>query len=101
MLKKVYEREGSICSVTFTIRAEEAGDATSATLVGDFNSWDSKAMPMKRNKKGCFELKTDLSPGREYQFRYLLDGTRWENDWNADKYVPSPYGDIENSVVIV
>ena len=24
------------------------------------------------------------------QFRYLLDGSRWENDWAADKYIPAP-----------
>ncbi|OPX39712.1 MAG: glycoside hydrolase, partial [Desulfobacteraceae bacterium 4484_190.3] len=25
----------------------------------------------------------------------------WENDWDADKYLPSIYGSCENSVVIV
>ena len=43
----------------------------------------------------------ELKPGREYQFRYLIDGRQWENDWHADKYVQSPIGDSENSVVVV
>ncbi|MCI6365047.1 MAG: glycoside hydrolase, partial [Spirochaetia bacterium] len=35
-----------------------------------------------------------------YQFRYLLDGYKWENDWNADKYIPAPYSNADNSVVV-
>jgi len=42
-----------------------------------------------------------LATGREYAFRYLLDGGRWENDWNADRYDLNPYATADNSVVIV
>ncbi len=41
-----------------------------------------------------------LDPGRSYRFRYLLDGTCWENDWSADGYQPNPFGS-EDSVVEV
>ena len=34
------------------------------------------------------------------QYRYLLDGARWENDWQADKYLRNEYGG-DNSVVVV
>jgi len=40
-----------------------------------------------------------LSAGREYQFRYLVDGQDWYNDWQADKYVPNNFGG-DNSVVV-
>jgi hypothetical protein len=43
----------------------------------------------------------ELEPGREYQFRYLLDKKIWENESDADKSVPTPYGDSENSVIII
>jgi hypothetical protein len=43
----------------------------------------------------------DLEPGREYQFRYLLDEKIWGNDSDADKLVSSPYGDSENSVIVI
>ena len=39
-----------------------------------------------------------LAPGRTYRYRYLLDGDRWENDWNADAYVPNGFGG-EDSVL--
>jgi 1,4-alpha-glucan branching enzyme len=69
-------------------------------LVGDFNGWDKAANPMKRQKNGTFAASLSLECGREYQFRYLLDGDRWENDWQADKYLRNEFGG-ENSVVIV
>ena len=32
-----------------------------------------------------------LKAGTEYQFRYLIDGARWENDTQADGYAETPY----------
>lgn len=58
------------------------------------------ATPMKKLVNGDYAAMLDLKPGAEYQFRYLINGTQWENDWAADKYVTSPYGDCDNSVVI-
>ena len=40
-----------------------------------------------------------LPKGNEYQFRYLVNGRDWHNDWHADKYVPNKYGS-DNSVVV-
>jgi hypothetical protein len=56
---------------------------------------------MKRRKDGSFSVTIDLDCDREYQYKYLIDGKTWENDWSADKYIPSPVGDGENSVVVV
>ena len=56
---------------------------------------------MKKLKNGTFKVKLTLEAGKEYQFRYLLDGKRWENDGAADKYVPAPFSYTDNSVVIV
>lgn len=80
---------------------DAAPDAKSVNIVGDFNNWDIYGTPMKRDIKGNFIVTVDLEAGREYQFRYLIDETRWENDWKADRYVPTPYGHSDNSVVSV
>jgi hypothetical protein len=55
---------------------------------------------MDKSEDGGFVTVFDLEPGREFQFRYLIDESRWENDWYADRYVKSCYGDSDNSVVI-
>ena len=100
-IKKEYLKNSNICKVTFRLPKIAASNARSVCIVGDFNNWNIYASPMKRLRTGDYTATFELEPGREYQFRYLIDEVRWENDWNADKYVKSPYGDSENSVVMV
>ncbi len=78
-----------------------ANQAKSAIIVGEFNGWSFTANPMKRLKNGAFTATVNLEKGRAYQFRYLLDDNQWANEAEADKFVSSPYGDSENSVIIV
>ena len=86
---------------TFRLPKVAATDAKSVCIVGDFNNWNTHANPMKKLKDGDYSIELDLELGREYQFRYLIDQLKWENDRSADKYVRSVYGDCDNSVVIV
>ena len=90
-LYKNYLKTQKKCKVTFELSAEAANGAEKVWLAGDFNSWSSLDTPMKKNKDGSFSVQLTLETGNEYQFRYLLDGKKWENDWNADKYIPAPY----------
>ncbi|GIL12880.1 MAG: glycoside hydrolase [Chloroflexi bacterium] len=96
MLKKQMLKSKPVCKVTFTL--PEAIKAETAYLVGDFNTWDEQATPMKKLKNGHFTVTLELEAGREYQFRYLVNNTEWHNDWHADKYVPNPFSG-DNSVV--
>ncbi len=99
-LKKSFSRDKKTCNVTFIVSPEAAQDAKTINLAGDFNSWSSTDTPLKKGKDGSFSVKVSLEAGKEYQFRYLIDGQKWENDWKADKYVPAPYSNSDNSVVI-
>jgi 1,4-alpha-glucan branching enzyme len=98
-LKKQFLKSRPVCKVTFRLTKEEAKEARSVNVVGEFNNWDVYATPMKCLKNGTFTVTIDLEQGREYQFRYLIDETNWENDWNANKYIANSYGNCENSVV--
>jgi len=73
--------------------------ADSVHLVGDFNKWSQSSCPMVRDRAdGTWYITLELDRGKEYEFRYLVDGREWHNDWKADKYVCNPYGGA-NSVV--
>jgi 1,4-alpha-glucan branching enzyme len=100
-IKKDYLKSKLVVKVTFHMSRKAVNDADKVYLVGDFNNWDERATPMDRQKNGDFQVTLALEPGKVYQYRYLLNGTVWENDWYADEYVPTPYGDCENSVVIL
>jgi len=98
-LKKSFSKDKTKCTVTFTVSPEAAQGAKQINIAGDFNSWSSTITPLTKAADGSFSVKLELDVNREYQFRYLLDNSRWENDWNADKYVPAPYSNADNSVV--
>jgi len=99
-MKKKYLKSKPVCKVSFSLPKEAAVKAKEVTIVGDFNDWDHKKHKMKKLKNGSFTSTIDLEVGSEYQFRYLIDQEAWENDWQADKYVPTEFG-AENSVVVV
>ncbi len=87
--------------VIFRLPEVVVHDAKKVCVVGDFNKWDTNANPMRKRENGDYTIAFNLESGREYQFRYLIDDSKWINDRDADKYVRSVYGDCDNSVVIV
>lgn len=82
--------------VEFTL--DPAVGAATAAVCGEWNGWQAGVDLMERRADGGFALTVTLTAGRAYRFRYLLDGHRWENDWQADVYVPNDFG-AEDSVV--
>ena len=100
-IAKDFNKKKPLCKVTFGLPAEATNGAKSVALVGQFNDWNVLAQPLKKQKDGSFAAKVELHIGQEYQYRFVLDGTTWENDWAADKYVASEVPGVENSVVIL
>lgn len=98
LIKKSYTKTGKKCRVTFKLPSLVSAD--SALLLGEFNNWDNASSPMKKLKNGDFSTTLSLNAGQSYRFRYLLDESRWENDWEPDGYVANDFG-TEDSVVTV
>ncbi len=98
-INKRYSRDHAACKVTFRTGAKSEVPPKTVSLVGEFNDWDSSSIPMKRGKDGCYSATLELPCGKSYEFRYLLNDSDWQNDQQADRYVPTPFGDSENSVV--
>ncbi len=72
--------------------------AASIHVVGDFNAWMPRATPLRLCEQGwCVEM--DLPIGCAYRYRYLMNESRWLNDWHADCYVPNAYGGDDSVVV--
>ena len=98
-IKKQYLKSRPICKVALRVSKEAANQADTIHVVGDFNAWNTEATPMKALKNGEFTCNLELSTDQDaYEFRYLLDGKEWENDWEADGYVPNAMT-TENSVI--
>ena len=97
MIKKEFTPKRTVCKVTLTLPNEWADKKVA--VAGDFNNWDTKADKLKKNKSG-WKTTLRLKPESSYQFKYYIDGERWENDDAADEYVANEFG-TEDSVIVV
>jgi 1,4-alpha-glucan branching enzyme len=98
MISKEPLPDGQHVRVTFELPS--AIWAERVNLVGDFNDWDSTRDEMRQEgTDGNWRITLTLALGREYQFRYLVNGRDWHNDWRADHYAPNEFG-TDNSVVV-
>ena len=97
-LKKVFSKTATKAKVTFTLPSKAVNGGKDVTVVGEWDGWNvEKAIPMKKFKNE-YRAVVELNTGRNWEFRYLIDNSTWENDWAADGYVANPFG-FENSVV--
>ncbi len=89
MPKKTPVKNGSTAKVTFELRDADAG---TVHVVGDFNGWSTSDTPLARRKDGRFSATLTLPAGKEYRYRYVLDGERWTTDTDADRTEPNGHG---------
>jgi 1,4-alpha-glucan branching enzyme len=68
-------------------------------LVGDFNDWDQESLPFRHNGRDDWQVEVELDRGREYHFRYLIDGNYWRSEWQADRHVAGPDGAYDSVVI--
>ncbi len=100
-VKKKFLKSRPVCKCTFTLPKEAAPAATRVTLAGEFNDWNTDEIEMRPLKSGVFKAELDLPVGQSYQYKFLIDGQRWENDWDAEQYVPAAGIGADNSLVSV
>jgi 1,4-alpha-glucan branching enzyme len=98
-IQKQYLKTRNVCKVTFRLPAAVGKTASRVNLAGNFNNWSQTSHPMKKLKSGEHTITLELEPGKDYQFRYVIDEVRWENDVAADKYVSCQEFDADNSVI--
>jgi hypothetical protein len=86
--------------VDFYLKASRVQNANGGFLVGDFNQWDiNKGIALHLGEDGSLSGTLNLSPGRKYEYRYLLSDGRWENDDNP-KVLKNAYGQIVENCII-
>jgi len=83
--------------VTFVLPKEAVENAETVAVLGDFNNWQNGVV-LTKQKDGSFKAAVELEKGRSYEYRFLINGEKWENDWAAEAYTPTPFG-AYNSVV--
>jgi 1,4-alpha-glucan branching enzyme len=75
-----------------------APHAREVYVVGNFNNWDARANPMKKDKNGMWKTTLSLKPDK-YEYRFFIDGN-WENDPACSCCVPNEFGS-QNCVKVI
>lgn len=96
MLTKVYTKSGRKCRVTFHVPPDLR--ASKVHLCGEFNDWNTCSHPLERQPDGSFSLTLKLKAGREYRYRYFIDGYRWTTDSAADGAITNQHNTLDSIV---
>ncbi len=88
--------------VTFKIPASQVAAATEAILLGEFNNWDpAEAVVLQRSDDGSMQAEIELTAGKTYKYRYLLNDGRWVNDERPTSWDMAYDNFVENAVIEV
>ncbi|OWY20527.1 hypothetical protein C7N43_13780 [Sphingobacteriales bacterium UPWRP_1] len=87
------------CKVTFTLPGNVSFENSDIRVLGTFNNWVWESGARFTRTENGFEASVQLEHNKTYEFRYLQDEVFWFNDEQADSFVPSPYLDVQNSVL--
>ena len=96
-IKKQFVKTKPVCKVTFSVEAKQA---TSASVVGDFNGWNFAEGTLNKLKNGTFKATFDLDKDASYEFKYVIDG-EFINEPDADSFKWNDFAGAENSVLSV
>ena len=96
-IKKQFIKTKPVCKVTFTVDAKEA---TTASVVGDFNNWNPSEGELSKLKNGSFKGVFDVNKDASYEFKYFIDGA-YINEEQADSFKYNEFSGTENSVLEV
>ena len=94
-ISKQYLKSKPVCKVTFTVPAKEA---SSVSVAGEFNEWNTEAVQLKKLKNGTFKGTVDLPKDKRVEVKYVVDG-QWTNESEAHGYQWNDFAAAENSVL--
>jgi 1,4-alpha-glucan branching enzyme len=77
----------------------EAPEAHEVFVAGDFNGWNPKSTPLRKDAQGIWHTQIRVSPG-PHEYRLLVDG-QWQNDPHAAASVANPCGSSNSFVQVI
>lgn len=93
--KKVKSKGKGEKNVEFTY---DAPYAMEVFLAGEFNGWDIRSLPLKKDKSGVWKTKIKLPPGR-YEYKLFADNA-WVEDLPGAELRPNRFG-TQNFIIWV
>ena len=90
-------RIDTVHEVRFVFRAPRA---SSVTMVGDFNNWDSAITPLHRtDAEGTWTVSVTLPPGA-HQYAFVVDGKSWMPEPASATMVNDDFGTLTSVIAV-
>lgn len=96
MVKKTYFKTKDYCKVKFSFQVE---NAETMEILGLNSDWQHSIV-MSKKKDGSFTADINLPKDSTHEFKYVVNGSEWLNEPEADAQHPNIYGGT-NSVLVV
>jgi hypothetical protein len=96
MVQKTYYKTKDYCKVKFSFAAENVKSIKILGLNGDWK----KAVIMTQKKDGSFSADVNLPKASQHQFKYLVDGSKWLNEPQADSEIANEFGGTNSLLVL-
>jgi 1,4-alpha-glucan branching enzyme len=91
MTKTRSQKDTKRRKITFAL---DSSSAKNVILMGDFNNWNPKKHPMKKDGNGVWTKTVMLFPG-EYEYKFLVD-SQWKEDPQNDQTRLNCFGTYNN-----
>ena len=96
------ENHNMTTKVLFKLPSAYVAEASHGILLGEFNNWNQEeGISLQKTEDGSMVAELYLTPGKTYEYRYLLNDGRWVNDDSNKKFTEVFGNVIENCVVEV
>ena len=86
--------EPDMVRVTFALT-----DDRDVSVAGDFNDWDTEALPLRRRSNGTKSAAVSVPSGTVLRFRYVTADGAWFDELEAE-HEPNGFGET-NSLITV
>lgn len=77
----------------------QSSTATSVSLAGTFNDWNTGADPLEKGEGGVWTVVKPLAPGT-YQYKFVVNGTDWKEDPQNPNSTDDGYGGKNSTLVV-
>lgn len=94
MIRRKSATNGHV-SLTFALPDE----GFPVAVVGDFNSWDPGAHPLRKRSNGTRSVTVDVLRGETTRFRYVDGSGRYFDDPDGDAIEPNGLGETHTVVL--
>jgi len=99
-LKKQFNEKKLLSNVNFILLNGIASSIISVNYVVDFKNRDINDTLTKKVNNKSYPITIKLEKLKQYPFKYIIDGSKWQYDNIDDKHVPNTFRSKDSIIIL-